>query len=136
MAKPQPQSEFQPFFEIRGHSIVAGRPLPFDLYLYFSGKPLLFRQRGDTITADRLKSLNDHAHTKLLIPSDQRHLYLESLKNIIHDPDAGTDTKSKFIKESAFVHLHDLFTKQDLQPVVEAAKSLIEDMVSFVSTDI
>jgi len=136
MAKPQPQSEFQPFFEIRSNSIAADRPLPCDIYLYFSGKPLLFRNRGDVITSDRMKSLSDKGQSKLLVPNDQRHLYLESLKQIIKDPDADTDTKSKIIKESAFLHIHDLFIKQDISAVVDEAKHLVEDMVSFVSTDI
>jgi putative nucleotidyltransferase with HDIG domain len=106
------------------------------VYLLFGGKPLLFRRRGDLLTGDRLTRLAHHGLHQLFIPSEQRHLYLESLKDIFRDPDAGTDVKSKFIKETAFVHIHDLFTKQDIQPVVDEAKATINDLVAFVSTDI
>jgi len=136
MAQPKLNVELAPFFEVRTNSVVGNRPLPCDIYLVFSGKPLLFRQRGDVISEDRLNRLVQHGLKQLLIPSDQRHLYLESLKHIVRDPSAGTEIKSKFIKESAFVHIHDLFTQQDLHPVVTEAKALIEDMVSFVTTDI
>lgn len=139
MAQPKqnsPNSQLSPFFEVRTRSVAGDRPLPCDIYLVFNGKPLLFRRRGDQVTEDRLLRLSKHGLQQLLIPSDQRHLYLDSLKSIVKDPDAGTDTKSKFIKESAYVHIHDLFHKQDIQPVVTEAKALIEDMVSFVSSDI
>jgi len=124
------------FFEIRIQSVQADRPLPYDLYLWVGSRPVLFRKRRDELKSDRAQRLIQHGGEKFFIPNDQRVLYMASLKNIVHDPSASTEDKSKYIKETAFVHVNNLFTKQDVAPIITEAQNLIEDMVSFVSTDI
>src|SRR5258708_2235641 len=128
--------ELANFFEIRISSVTSEAPLAFDLYLYVAGKVVLFRRKGDVLTADRMKSLFHHGGEKFLVANDHRDLYRNSLINIVHDPDSSTEMKGKFIKESAFLHVNDLFTKKDVGHVVTEAQSLIEEMVSFVSSDI
>jgi len=123
------------FFEIRLNSVAADLPLPYDIYLFVNQKATLFRRAGDALTADRIKALVNHGGEKFLVPEDQRLVYMQSLKNVIRDPSSKTEVKAKFIKESAFLHVQDLFTKSEIKPVVTEAKSLIEEMVSFVSTD-
>lgn len=124
------------FFEIRLNSVAPDLPLTFDIYLFVNQRPVLFRKIGDTLTTDRIKLLAQHGGEKFLVPEDQRQLYLSSLKALIQDPDSNSELKAKFIKESAFLHVQDLFTKQDIKPVINEAKGLVEEMVSFVSSDI
>jgi HD-GYP domain-containing protein (c-di-GMP phosphodiesterase class II) len=124
------------FFEIRLSSIATGVPLPFNIYLSINGKRVLFRKQGEVITPERLKLLIYHGGEKFLVPEDQRAQYLQSLRDIIHNPDTSTEMKSKFIKESAFLHVHDLFTKEDISSSVIDAAGLVEEMVTFVSTDV
>ncbi len=125
-----------PFFQIRINSVATGIPLPFDIYLFVADKPVLFRKKGDVITPDRMKLLYHHGGEQFLVPDDQRAPYLQSLKNIIHDPSTSTENKAKFIKESAFLHVQDLFTKDNVAQAVAESNSLIEEMVNFVSTDV
>jgi len=127
--------ELANFFEIRIASVTADLPLQFDLYLFVAGKTVLFRRRGDVLTADRMKQLFHHGGEKFLVPNDQRELYRNSLITIVHDPDSSSEMKGKFIKESAFLHVNDLFTKKDVAHVVTEAQSLIEEMVSFLTAD-
>lgn len=130
-AKPQ-----EPFFEVRLISVATNAPLLFDLYLVINSKPILFRKMGDTITEERVRGLVRYGGEKFLVPEDQRTVYLRSLKEKIRDPDTSTETKGKLIKESAFIHVNDLFTKQDIKPAITEVKSLVEEMVLFVSTDV
>ncbi|MBI4405722.1 MAG: HD domain-containing protein [Deltaproteobacteria bacterium] len=131
-----PKKAPKDFFEIRLRSVATEIPLPFDLFLVVNGKPVLFRRRTDVITEDRMKLLVRHGGEKFLVPESQRIPYMKSIKDVIANPSTPTDIKSRFIKESAFVHVHDLFTKEDLSPVISETKSLVEEMVSFVSTDV
>ncbi len=124
------------FFEVRLASLRVGKPLPHDIYLLISGAPVLFRKTGDLISMDRFKQLRDHGGVTMLIPEDQRTLYLDSLKTAVKDPGVKTEEKSILIKETAYLHIHDLFTKKDIEPVVTEARALVDDMVSFVSTDV
>lgn len=124
------------FFSVRVNSILAGRPLAFDIYLFINNAPVLFRHKGEVVTMDRVQQLTQKGAERFWIPEEHRALYLASLKTIIHDPDSSTEVRSRFIKESAFLHVHDLFTKQDVAPVVSEAKNLVEEMVSFISTDV
>lgn len=124
------------FFQVRVKSIQPGVPLDYDLYLVVNGKPTLFRKRGESITKDRLKLLYHHGGETFLVPEDQRPTYMKTLRSVIDDPSSTTEIKSQFIKESAFMHVHDLFTKGNVAHTVSEAKSLVEEMVNFVSTDV
>lgn len=123
------------FFGIRLNSVAPSVPLSYDLYLAVNSRPILFRKKGDSLTPQRMKMLAGHGGDKFLVPEDQRAVYMGSLRDTIRNPDSSTDLKSRFIKESAFLHVHDLFTKNEIRPVVNEAKSLIADMVDFVSAD-
>lgn len=124
------------FFEIRINSIAPSLPLPCDVYLLVGDKRVLFRKRGDSLSNDRMTSLLRHGAGRFFVPDDQRSLYFKTLKEMIHDTDIGLEQRGKFLKESAFFHVHDLFTKQEVSIVVAEAKGLVEDMVSFVSEDV
>lgn len=124
------------FFEVRFNSVAPDIPLAFDIYLVVNSSPVLFRRIGDVITAERMKLLAQQGAHSFWVPEVQRTVYLQSLRNIIRDPDSTTETRSRFIKESAFIHVQDLFTKQDISPVVSEASTLIEEMVSFISADV
>lgn len=128
-------AETAQFFEIRLKSVAADTPLTFDIFLFVNQKPVLFRKMGEVLTSERMKLLVQHGGEKFLVPEEQRPFYLSSLKNVIKDPSTSTEQKAKFVKESAFIHVQDLFTKQEIRPVVTEAKVLVEEMVSFVSAD-
>ena len=136
MSEPQTKVEESKFFDVRANSVLLDAPLGFDVYLSVSGRPTLFRKKGDVLTQDRMVRLQQHGGQGFLVPLDQRALYLDSLKSGLKDPSATRETKSRMIKESAFIHVHDLFTKQDLTQVVDDAKSLVDDMVTFVTGDV
>jgi putative nucleotidyltransferase with HDIG domain len=134
---PQETTHKKPqFFEVRLGSMIIGRALPYDLFLLISGQPVLFRKKGDLVSLDRASQLRSHSELTLLVPEDQRTVYLDSLKSAVKDDGVKTEEKSTLIKETAYLHIHDLFTKKDIQPVIVEARSLVEDMVSFVSTDV
>lgn len=124
------------YFPIRINSVATGIPIPFDIYLLVNDKPALFRKRGDVITPERMKLLYHHGGDKFLVPDEQRSEYLNSLKTVIKDPNTSTEMKGRLIKESAFIHVQDLFTKESVSEVVSDAHALIEEMVTFVSTDV
>lgn len=122
---------------IRTNSVILDRPLPYDLFLQVSGQVVHFRRIGDVLTTDRAKELvAKGADGILLIPADHKKIHLQSLRDNIRDPSLNTEQKSRMLKEAAFIHVHDLFSSKDIQPVVNEARTLVEDMVSLVSADI
>lgn len=124
------------YFEIRISSVAPTVPLKYDIFLFVNESPVLFRRIGDTLTEERIRLLYNHGRQEFLVREDQRELYVDSLRHIIHDPGASIETKSKFLKETAYVHINDLFTKEDIAPAVSEASRLTEQMVSFVSNDL
>lgn len=124
------------FFEVRVNSIITNLPLCFEIYLSVGGKSVLFRKTGDVLTPERVKMLFQYGGEKFLIPTNQRALYLESLRGAVRNADYSTEEKGKYLKETAFVHVNDLFTKSDISPVVAEAGELVEEMVNFLSADI
>ena len=88
------------------------------------------------LTKERIKQLLHHGGEIFLVPEDQRPVYLKSLKEVIHNPGTETELKSQFIKESAFLHVHDLFTKENISETLTEARDLVSEMVNFVTADV
>jgi len=124
------------FFEVRLQSVVTGQPLKFDLFLMVSGSPILFRKQKDILTAERLKGLLSHGGQRFLILEEHRPLYLESLRSMVSSPDTSLEVKSLYIKESAFLHVNDLFINDNVSETVKGAELLVSEMVEFVSEDV
>ncbi len=124
------------FFDIRINSVTPNVPLVYDLFLFVNETPILFRKIGDTITEERIKLLYHHGGNTFLIRKDQKELYLKSLRQMIDNPSSDKKTKAKFIKETALLHVHDLFTNKNIAPIVDEASVLIERMVKFISDDL
>ncbi len=120
------------FFEIRLNSVAPGVPIPCDLYLIVNAKPILFRKRGDVFTADRMKQLNAHGAATLLVPTDQRTVYLSGIRSLIADPDASAETRGQIIKEAAYLQLKEIFVSPNPQEVVQETEVLVKDMVLFL----
>ena len=121
---------------VRTSSVLVNKPLPYDLFLKVGRDKVHFRKRGDSLTKDRLDQIKKQGGDEVFfIPEDQKHLHLQSLRDLLSQPEIKTEEKSRMLKEAAFVHVHDLFSAKDIKPVVNEAKTLVEDMVSLVSTD-
>jgi putative nucleotidyltransferase with HDIG domain len=123
------------FFFIRLSSVPPALPLPYDLYLEVGGRHVLFRRRGDRLSADRIKRLHREGARNFLVPGDQRQLYMSSLVAQRRDPDQRAGLKARFMKEAALIHVHDLFTKPDISLAIEDSRGLVEEMVDFISED-
>jgi len=124
------------FFEVRLSSVVPSVPLEYDLYIQINGKAVLFRRRGDTLTADRMKVLVNNGGDRFTVPEDQRALYLGSLRHVIKDPGSTVNEVARFIKESAYLHVHDLFHRPVLNEAMSDVRTLVEDMVDLVSANV
>jgi putative nucleotidyltransferase with HDIG domain len=124
------------FFEVRLQSVVTDVPLGFDLFLLVSGNPILFRKQKDVLTNQRLQSLLSHGGQRFLVLEEQRPLYIQSLKEMVNNPETSMEVKSRYIKESAFLHVNDLFEKESVAETVKGAEILVSEMVDFVSEDV
>lgn len=131
-----PQGSIPPFFEIRITSVAPSMPLPCDLYLLVGDKKVLFRKRGDSLSSDRMKGLTEHGAGRFFVPEDQRGSFFTNLREIIRDTGNDLGLRGKLLKESAFFHVHDLFTKEEVSEAIVDARELVEDMVAFVTEDV
>jgi putative nucleotidyltransferase with HDIG domain len=123
------------YFEIRLSAIRPAAPLPCDLYLVVNGKLTAIRRRGESLSPDRIQALHAHGITKLLVPMDQRDIYLHHIRQVLQDPSSTVDAKSAVIKESAFVQMQELFTNPNISSVVGGMERMLEDMVGFLSAN-
>lgn len=124
------------FFTTRTQSIPVGRALPFDIFLKITNELILFKRAGDVVSADRLEELLKHSVKEIYILKEQKDLYLNSLREIVRDPDSPDELRGRFIKETAFNHIEDLFSNNDVSTIAQQSTGLVEDMVEFISTDL
>lgn len=124
------------FFSTRTLSIPVDRALPFDVFLKIAGELVLFKKAGDVVPKRRLDELLKHSVKEIFIPREQRDIYLKSLREVVKDPDSSEELRGRFIKETAFNHIEDLFNNNDVSTIAQQSTGLVEDMVEFISTDL
>jgi putative nucleotidyltransferase with HDIG domain len=127
---------YSEFFRVRVQSVVTDIALKHDVYLLIAEEPVLFRKVGDAITSPRMRDLLAYQLKEFLVPLDQKDAYRLSLKSATRNTDLKREIRGKFIKESAFNHVDDLFTKPDVSSLLEESRSLVEEMVNFISADL
>lgn len=124
------------FFNIRIQSVPKNFPLEYDVYICVANEMVLFRKVGDTISSDRSHDLMTHGLKQVFVPKEQRHAYLNSLKKLTKNDTLPTEMRAVLLKESAFNHIEDLFSKPEVKDFVHESQGLVEDMVNFISDDI
>ena len=124
------------FFTTRIQSISVDRPLSFDVFLKINNELILFKKAGDVISQNRLADLIKHSVKTIYILKEQKQPYLNSLRAIVKDPDVSNPIRAKFIKETAFNHIDELFNNNDVASIAKESEGLVEDMVEFISGDL
>lgn len=75
--------EISRFFPVPLRVLPVESPLPFDLFLFIQGKPILFKNKGELLTTKRYQSLRDKSVNELFIAvEEQRDLTLFFLEKI------------------------------------------------------
>lgn len=133
-AKLQPRPE-DDYFAVRVPSIPTDIPLPYDLYVWIDNRAVKFRSQGDILTSGRVSRLVSDGVKNFHIPYEQRPLYMAALRDQIKNPAQKTEVRARYIKESAFVHVHSLFTNANVSEAISESKGFVEDLVNFISED-
>ncbi|MBI1861855.1 MAG: HD domain-containing protein [Deltaproteobacteria bacterium] len=124
------------YFAVRIQSVPVDRPLPFDVALLVAGNYVVFKREKDVLTLDRLDSLIQKGLKAFYISEEHRDQYRAFLKQSVQQDTLSADQRGRYIKESAFNHITDLFTQPNVGRLAEDSKGLVEDMVNFISSDI
>jgi len=124
------------FLTCRIQSICTDVPLVYDVYLQVSSDLVLFRKIGDVITSARMTSLLEHGLKDMYVPREQEGIYRESMRKGIQNEDLKVEVRGRMIKETAFNHISELFTKPDVKELALDSTGLVEDMVNFMGDDI
>jgi len=121
-------------FQIRVQSVPTNIPLRFDLFLPVNYNMVCFRKKGDSFSRLRKKLLLMQGAKFFHIPEKFKGEYLLSLQDISRTAGSLAE-KSAYIKEAAFFHIHELFTRSDLKPAVGEAQSVVQDMVGLICSN-
>ena len=128
---PQPK-----YLKIRILAIPTDTPLPCDIFVQLKDQFFLFRKEGDILTTERLEQLKNEGRREVFIPEEQQSLFVKELQKRIQERNQSLQEQARFIKETAFMHVSNLFTTNHIDETVSASRDLIEQMINFVSSDI
>jgi len=123
-------------FTIHLSSLVPGQPLPVDLFLKVAGRDVVFKKRGEVLSIHRIEALSRHGITKFWVPEFHRPLYLLFLKECSLTRPQPAQEGGHFIKQTALLHVNELFLRPDISPGIELAKDLVGAMVDKVTSDL
>lgn len=129
-------SETRSFFSVRHDLVLAGSPLPYDLYVNSSSlrereKFVRISPMGQCLESAELAEMH-RKYFQLYVREDQRALFLRALT---HDPRCDDVQKSEVIKSSALEYLGRIFDKdhefstEALEEHIEGCREVVEGMV-------
>ncbi len=118
------------------HSLRLESLLDFDLYLYNSGRMVLFRASHLPFSEKARDTLLERDIKRLYISQDQRRQYQEyvesNINEILGDPDIDNFTKVSIIYDSAKELLKDIFDDPTKGKNIKRSKDLVESTVLYI----
>lgn len=128
--------ELSAFLPIYMHSLRIESVLDFDLYLYNSGRMVLFRASHLPFSEKVRESLLERDIKRLYISRDQRRQYQEYVESnidcILNDSDIDNFTKVSIIYDSAKELLQDIFADPTRGKNIKRSQELVESTVLFI----
>jgi len=123
------------FFPISLHHLEPNEGYPFDLYAVIENRYVLIRPKGSSFSAEKILQFMEKKHNKLFIPLSQRNAWNGYLSQRILKSDTSSQEKAMAIKETAWNHVADLYTNENLRSVVQDCHGLVSTMIDFISSD-
>lgn len=124
-------------FPVRVGTLPTGVRLDFELYVQV---PQGFRSldvRGKTLPDAAMIALQQRFGETLFVVEADRGAYLRAVQERLARPHkASVEELGAFVKETALVHVHDLFTRDQLGGAVGDVGRLLEELVDLASSDV
>lgn len=121
------------YFRIRLTTLQGNQPLPFDTYILMNQKIHLYIKKGDLISAERIKTLNQKdTGESFFLENNDKELYRSYIKDIMNSDITSNREKALVLKESSIAILEDLFENPDVKTALEESRPIIGGLIEFM----
>ena len=124
-------------FPVRVGTLPPGVRLDFELYVQLPGGFRSLEVRGQVLPDAAMVALAQRFGETLFVIEADRGAYLRAVQDRLTRPNkASMEELGAFVKETALVHVHDLFTRDQLGGAVGDVGRLLEELVDLASSDV
>jgi len=125
--------ENERFFQIRVGTILPDRPIPFDLYVLLRGKHIHYLREGQSLTLDKIKSL-DRGNV-FYIRESHRQFYKNFIFDRLNEESLEAGVKASILRESSMTLAEEIFEKSDVSEALTESKVLITQFIDFMEQE-
>lgn len=118
------------FFKIRMGSLLADKPIPFELYVLIGGKQVLYLREGERLDFEKIQKL-DRADV-FYIPTSQRAAYKSFVHSNLAEESWSVPEKAQLLRESSLALVEEIFENPNVEDALEDSKEVISEFVSFL----
>ncbi len=123
------------YFRIRLTTLIANKPLPFNVYILLDQKVILYIKEGDTISKEKIQSLHlkDSGESFLLALADKEK-YQHYIRDLMNSDLLPNSEKATLLKESSIALLEDLFDNPDVKKALDESRPIISNLIDFINS--
>ena len=118
------------YFKIRVGSLLAEKPIPFDLYVLIGDKQVLYLREGESLGSEKIKKL-DGADV-FFINANKRAAYKKFVHETLTEETWSITEKAEILRESSLALVEEIFENPNIENALDDSRELISDFVSFI----
>lgn len=126
------EQDLSQYIKIRLHSLNAGSPIPFDLFVMINGKLIHYIRAGDRLTSEKLQKFEDKAPDSFFLKSDKRPEYKKYVHDQLRSPELNSLQKAIMLRESSLTLVEELFESPDIRRALQESKEIINQFVELM----
>lgn len=124
------------YFKVRIQTLIADKPLSFDLHLRINNQVILYLRAGDKLEKakiDALKSRDSGNH--FLVKDADRVAFRDYLHNQMSSTELNVAEKALVLRESSMGIVEDLYENPDVGVALENAKPVVNEFITFMQAE-
>lgn len=123
------------YMKIRLNSLPPFTAIPFDLFVSIGDHFVHYLRAGDKLQAEKIVSFEKKAPEAFFILAAERGHYQKFVRDGLMSEQFDTKQKALILRESTMVLVEELFERPDIEQVLQDARGVVEDFVTFMESD-
>jgi putative nucleotidyltransferase with HDIG domain len=128
--------EESPFFKVRINTIIAAKPIDFNLFVRVVGQNILYLRAGDYLTQDKVAQLSSKdSGNHFYVGEADRAKYRNYVRELINSDLLDVRQKSQILRESSMTIMEELYENPDVSKALDQSRPIVKDFINLMEAE-
>jgi putative nucleotidyltransferase with HDIG domain len=125
-----------PFFKVRINTLIASKPIDFNLYVRVGGQNILYLREGDHLTQEKVSQLSiKDSGNHFYVGEMDRQKYRNYVRELIMSDLVDVRQKALILRESSMTIMEELFEDPDVSKALEHSRPIVSDFIGLMEAE-